>query len=81
VHFHQEIQRGADAVTALHTAQLAEIAAGAQDWTWAAFEVLGGTFPQAALSPESQPLLDTFFNAPIRDPCDRCRKRHGTPHP
>jgi CHAT domain-containing protein len=44
VRFHQEFRRGADALTALRTAQLAEIEAGSAltDWTWASFQVFGG---------------------------------------
>jgi CHAT domain-containing protein len=41
---HQELVRGADALTALRNAQLQEIAAnrGLSNWTWASFQVFGG---------------------------------------
>jgi CHAT domain-containing protein len=44
VRFHQELLRGADAISALRTAQLAEISThpGGSDWTWASFQVFGG---------------------------------------
>jgi CHAT domain-containing protein len=48
VAFHDEIALGADPLTALREAQIAEIASGPRDWTWAAFEVLGGTFPRSS---------------------------------
>jgi CHAT domain-containing protein len=42
--FHQELRRGADPVTALRAAQLAEIAQerGWSDGTWASFQLFGG---------------------------------------
>jgi CHAT domain-containing protein/tetratricopeptide (TPR) repeat protein len=42
--FHQELLRGADALTALRVAQREEIAAhqSLSDWTWASFQVYGG---------------------------------------
>lgn len=44
VRFHQELLKGADALSALRTAQLAELSARPQgsDWTWASFQVFGG---------------------------------------
>jgi CHAT domain-containing protein len=44
IRFHQELLRGADALTALRTAQREEIALGRPlaDWTWASFQVYGG---------------------------------------
>jgi len=44
VRFHQELRRGADALSALRTAQLEEIesALGRTDWNWASFELFGG---------------------------------------
>jgi CHAT domain-containing protein len=44
VRLHQELRRGADAMTALRTAQLAELAtvSGRADWTWASFQLFGG---------------------------------------
>jgi CHAT domain-containing protein len=49
VRFHQELRRGADALSALRTAQLEEIARqrGQFDWTWASFQVLGGVAERA----------------------------------
>ena len=44
VRFHQELLRGTDALAALRTAQLAEIAESPAlaNWTWASFQVFGG---------------------------------------
>jgi CHAT domain-containing protein len=44
VRFHQELLRGADALSALRTAQLAELSTHPEgsDWTWASFQVFGG---------------------------------------
>ncbi|HEX4964001.1 MAG TPA: CHAT domain-containing protein [Thermoanaerobaculia bacterium] len=44
VRFHQELLRGADALSALRTAQLAELSShpDGSDWTWASFQVFGG---------------------------------------
>src|SRR4029077_11387211 len=44
VRFHQELLRGADALSALRTAQREEIAAHGprSNWTWASFQVYGG---------------------------------------
>jgi CHAT domain-containing protein len=45
VRFHQELRRGAEALSALRTAQLAEIESappGRTDWNWASFELFGG---------------------------------------
>lgn len=44
IRFHQELLRGADALTALQTAQREEIVAHRPvfDWTWASFQVYGG---------------------------------------
>jgi CHAT domain-containing protein len=44
LHFHEELRRGADALSALRTAQLQELATSQarSDWTWASFEVFGG---------------------------------------
>ncbi len=44
VRFHQELLRGADALSALRTAQLAELFSNpvGSDWTWASFQVFGG---------------------------------------
>jgi CHAT domain-containing protein len=44
VRFHQELLRGADALSALRTAQREEIAARGprSNWTWASFQVYGG---------------------------------------
>jgi len=40
VHFHRELRRGADPLSALRTAQLQEL--GGSNRTWASFEVFGG---------------------------------------
>lgn len=44
VRFHQELLRGADALSALRTAQLEELSShpNGPDWTWASFQVFGG---------------------------------------
>ncbi len=44
IRFHAEIRRGADPLSALHTAQLAELKSptSRSDWTWASFQLLGG---------------------------------------
>ena len=44
IRFHQELLKGADALSALRTAQLEEISTHPQgsDWTWASFQVFGG---------------------------------------
>jgi CHAT domain-containing protein len=49
VRFHLELKRGADALSALRIAQLAELAghAGEPNWTWASFEVFGGAAPRS----------------------------------
>jgi CHAT domain-containing protein/tetratricopeptide (TPR) repeat protein len=53
VRLHQELRRGADAMAALRTAQLAELAkvSGRADWTWASFQLFGGV---AAREPEAK---------------------------
>jgi tetratricopeptide (TPR) repeat protein len=49
VRFHQELRRGADALSALRTAQLEELEAQQRnsDWTWASFQVFGGVAARA----------------------------------
>jgi CHAT domain-containing protein len=44
IRFHQELRRGADAASALRTAQLEELANHSYEnhWTWASFQVFGG---------------------------------------
>jgi CHAT domain-containing protein len=56
VRFHREIRQGTDPITALRDAQMAELSADPHDWTWAAFEVLGGSFPRAMPPPARQDL-------------------------
>jgi CHAT domain-containing protein len=53
VRLHQELRRGADAMAALRTAQLSELAtiSGRADWTWASFQLFGGV---AAREPRNQ---------------------------
>jgi CHAT domain-containing protein len=53
VRFHQELRRGADAMSALRTVQLEEIAkqSGRSDWTWASFQLFGGV---AAREPQAR---------------------------
>jgi tetratricopeptide (TPR) repeat protein len=52
VRFHQELRHGADAISALRTAQLEEIDVPQRNlnWTWASFQVFGGA---ATRSPDS----------------------------
>jgi CHAT domain-containing protein len=66
VRFHQDFRRGADALTALRAAQLAEIADGPRDWTWATFEVLGGTFPRGACPTATESQRAAHLPAPRR---------------
>ena len=53
VRLHQELRRGADAMAALRTAQLAELAtvSGRDNWTWASFQLLGGVAAREPRSP------------------------------
>jgi len=53
VRLHQELRRGADAASALRSAQLAELARdpGRSDWTWASFQLFGGV---AAREPQTR---------------------------
>jgi CHAT domain-containing protein len=53
--FHEELRGGADALAALRTAQLQELAApqARSDWTWASFEVFGGSAERPYSAPPS----------------------------
>jgi CHAT domain-containing protein len=53
VRFHQELLRGTDALSALRTAQLAELSAHPDglDWTWASFQVFGGVQARTLRTP------------------------------
>jgi CHAT domain-containing protein len=50
VRFHQELRRGADALSALRAVQLEEIrnSVSRPGWTWASFQLLGGVMESAA---------------------------------
>ena len=50
IRFHRQLQRGADAISALRAAQLEELAAHPihSDWTWASFQVFGGVVTHSA---------------------------------
>jgi CHAT domain-containing protein len=62
IRFHQELRNGADALSALRTAQVEEIERqnGGFNWTWASFQLLGGvTERQPSVSIAGEPKTRT----------------------